>query len=90
MIEREPTPEQRLGDVAAILLARLERRRTEFFDTGASLALLAQHSGNTELAEAAEAARALARHGLAERVRDVASTLPLRGLEFGEGATSGS
>lgn len=78
--------EQLLSDAAVALLARLQALRTELFYAGTSLALLAQRSGNTELAQAAEAARLLASQNLAERVCDVASTLPLRGLEYGQDA----
>jgi hypothetical protein len=61
----------------------LARLRGEFFLTGASLAMLAQYNGDTELARAAEAARTLVSEDIAERVRDAAAVLPLRGLEFG-------
>ncbi len=84
MGDGEFTPEQRLGDTAADALARLERLRSEFFHTGAALALLARHSGDAALADGAEAARLLAGRELVERVRDVASVLPLRGLEYGD------
>lgn len=83
MSDDDQTPEQRLSDIAAALLARLDTLRSEFFCTGTSLALLAEHSGDAELGQAAEAARLLAGQCLVERVRDVAAMLPLRGLEYG-------
>jgi hypothetical protein len=76
------TPEQHLGDITAAVLDQLKRSRGEFACVGTSLAILAQHSGDPHLAEAAEAARLLAGQLLIERVRDVAATLPFRGLEF--------
>lgn len=83
VIDDDWTPEQCLGHVAASALEDLGRSRSAFVDTGTALALLAQHSGDAELAAAAEAARLLASRHLTERVRDVASALPLRGLDYG-------
>ena len=77
------TAEEQLGDVPAELLVQLAKLRTDFCCAGGSLALLAGHSGNADLHAAAEAARILASRYVSEQVRDVAATLPLRGLEFG-------
>jgi hypothetical protein len=83
MVSDESTPEQHLSDAAAQVLSQLHEQRTAYFHLGASLAVLASHSEDAELDAAAEAARLLAGRRLVERVRDVAASLPLRGLEYG-------
>jgi predicted metal-dependent HD superfamily phosphohydrolase len=81
------TPEQHTADIATATLARLQTIRTDLLLLRTQMHVLAawaEDNGHdpTTFDNAAQAAAHLAA-GAPAAVRDMASRLPLRGLEFG-------
>lgn len=85
MNEDTRTDEQRAADVAADILASLGELYRELGDLAEEIEYLNGWAGEHELLDnAITALMALRCDCLYEAVRDVASTLPIRGLDYGE------
>ena len=83
------TPDQHMSDVASSALRQLARWSDELNGLRRQFCLLSEHFGDRDddqahrLTTVAHAAAALSSEDTKELLRDVASTLPVRGIDFG-------
>jgi hypothetical protein len=89
-VDGRRTPQQHMSDVAAATLARLHNLGEELEHLETQIGLLADWATEHDLADRGEfltdIAETLNRFGccVPEAVRDIAATLPVRGIDYGE------